>query len=206
MGIKVITAPVGEPIGRQDCQRHLRLDGAWDSPWVDHVEGELIEALLGAAREHAEAFTGLSLAPQTLELALDEFPASEVELPRGPVQSITSVTYIDEDGAAQTISSANWVLDDYNGTAWLLPADGFDWPATDGVVNAVKIRYVAGFSLPNDSPQVHRLPKSIRSALLLFLGHLYENRETSTVGVSVQEIPLGAMALLRPHRVSTGIA
>jgi uncharacterized phiE125 gp8 family phage protein len=206
MGIKVITPPTEEPIGRQACQRHLRLDGSFDSPWVDHPEGELIEGYLAAAREHAELYTELSLAPQTLELALDEFPSAEIQLPRGPVRSVESVSYVDEDGNAQTVDAANYVLDDYSGDAWLLPADGFDWPATGRFANAVKVRYIAGFSSPTESPQSYPLPKSIKTGLLLLMAHLYENREDSTAGVSVIEIPSGAKSFLRPLRKSTGIA
>jgi hypothetical protein len=38
------------------------------------------------------------------------------------------------------------------------------------------------------------------------MAHLYENREDSTAGVSVIEIPSGAKSFLRPLRKSTGIA
>jgi hypothetical protein len=41
---------------------------------------------------------------------------------------------------------------------------------------------------------------SIVSAVLLLLGHLFENREDVVAGVSVAELPLGARALLRPYR------
>jgi hypothetical protein len=34
----------------------------------------------------------------------------------------------------------------------------------------------------------------------MLLGHLYENRESTTVGVSVAETPLGFRELLRPYR------
>jgi uncharacterized phiE125 gp8 family phage protein len=205
MGIKVITPPTGEPIGRVDCQRHLRLDGCFDSPPYAHPEDALIEGYLGAAREFAELYTRRALATQTLELALDAFPSAAIELPGGTIQSITSVSYVDIDGTAQTIDTANFVLDDYSEPAWLLPADGFTWPSTQSVVNAVKVRFVAGYSIADDSPQTYPLPKSIRAALLLMLGHLYENREDTTAGVKVEQIPTGSLALLNPHRLSVGL-
>lgn len=201
MGIKVITEPIGEPVSRVDCQRHLRLDGAWDSPPFNHPEDGMILEWLAAAREGAEAFTQLTLAPKTLELALDRFPCSEIsaiELTRGPVQSVVSVKYIDAAGINQTIDPADYVLDEYSDAYWLLPADGFDWPSTEAFIDAVKIRYVAGYSLPGDSPQIHRLPKSIRSALLIFLEYLHKNRGGGDMPQAVQD-------MLWPHRVGLGV-
>jgi len=198
MGIKVITPPTGEPVTQLVCERHLERDGAYDSPPATQPDAELIAGMLSAAREHAEQFTSLSLAPQTLELALDRFPSNEIELTNGPVHSITSVTYIDADGNVQTVDELDYVLDDYSDSFWLLPADGFTWPSTQSFVNAVKIRYVAGYSLPDDSPQPFPLPKSIRSALLVALKKFYDFRDTS-------DFPEGAYNLLRPHRKHIGV-
>lgn len=198
MGIKVIVEPVAEPVSRVDCQRHLRLDGAWDSPPFDHPEDGMILDWLTAAREAAEGFTQLTLAPKTLELALDRFPCAAIELTRGPVQSVVSVTYIDTDGIEQTIDPSNYVLDEYSDAFWLLPADGYAWPSTEGFINAVKVRYIAGYSLPGDNPQVHRLPKPIRSALLVFIEFRHKNRGSA-------ETPPGFEASLWPHRVGLGV-
>ena len=58
------------------------------------------------------------------------------------------------------------------------------------------------------STMVHRgmvINSAIRAAILLTLGHLYENREDVVVGLSVAEMPLSAKALLRPHRVGVGL-
>lgn len=41
---------------------------------------------------------------------------------------------------------------------------------------------------------------SIRSAILLTIGHLFANRSAVAVGDSATEIPMGAQALLRPYR------
>jgi hypothetical protein len=41
---------------------------------------------------------------------------------------------------------------------------------------------------------------SIRSAILLTMGHLYANRSDVVVGAHVMELPQGARSLLRPYR------
>lgn len=48
-------------------------------------------------------------------------------------------------------------------------------------------------------------PRSLRAAILLVLGHLYENREDS-VEKALASIPNGADALMRPLRVRLGMA
>lgn len=46
---------------------------------------------------------------------------------------------------------------------------------------------------------------SIRAGILLILGRLYAHREDVVVGASATELPQGAEALLRPHRVDMGV-
>lgn len=46
---------------------------------------------------------------------------------------------------------------------------------------------------------------AVQAAILLTLGHLYANRENSVVGVSAQDLPMGAHSLLWPYRVGLGV-
>lgn len=45
----------------------------------------------------------------------------------------------------------------------------------------------------------------IRAAMLLTIGHLYENREEVVTGVSVTQLPMGTERLLRPYRIGMGV-
>ena len=201
---KLLTELDASPmISLADCRAHLRITGDDDSPTL-YPDDDLVLAMLGAAREWVEGYTGLALTPRTLELALDVFPASEIALFVAPVVAIESVKYY-IDGVQQTISSSNYVLDDYQQPGWLLPASGYTWPACDDVVNAVKIRYTAGYSAWDDSPQSLPLPKALRAAVLLILGSLYENRENTT-NVRVDAVPYGATSLCDMWRVRKGFA
>lgn len=56
---------------------------------------------------------------------------------------------------------------------------------------------------PEARPMV--INAAIQAAVLLILGHLYSNRENSLVGVSAQELPMGAHSLLWPYRVGLGV-
>jgi uncharacterized phiE125 gp8 family phage protein len=199
---KVLVQPTVEPITLEQARLHLRLD-AYDSP-PTHPDDTLIQALITASREWCEAFTGRSLAVKTLELALDCFPGVDpITLPGAPVHSISSFVYIDGDGVQQDL--AGYQFDTYTDPPRILPAVDTYWPATRSQMNALRIRYVAGFTLPEDSPDVEPLPKSLLAAMLLTLGHLYENREDTSIQ-ELSPIPMGAQALMRPWRLHTGLA
>lgn len=204
MGLIAITQPTEEPLTIEECRAHLRVQPyEVDSDGVGtHPDDSLIMAMQAAAREYCEAFTGLSLAHKTYELALDVFPSAEIEIPTIPVVEIVSVTYVDGNGVTQTINPADYTLDAYQRPSWLLPTINVNWPVAGEFVNAVKIRYLAGYGADSDSQP---LPYALRAAMLLILGHLYAHREDATEK-ALASIPTGADALMRPFRVRLGMA
>lgn len=54
-----------------------------------------------------------------------------------------------------------------------------------------------------DSPLVANT--EIQAAVLLTVGHLYNNREDVVIGAVVAELPRGALDFLRPYRVGLGV-
>lgn len=190
MSISLITGPATEPVTLAEAKLHLRVDIADDDA--------LITALIVAARIECENVLKRSLITQTWELVLDSFPSlyrpgppydypATIFLPMPPAQSVTSVTYIDAAGAAQTLASNQYVLDKDSEPARLVSAAGVDWPATNPLyINAVRVRYVAGFGVAASAvPEVIKLWIKIRAATA------YENREQiiAEPRVTVQEIP-----------------
>ena len=154
MGIKVIT-PASAVLTLAQLRLHVRVIGD------PHPDDSLLLENLAAAVQYSEHYTGRSIGVQTLELALDAFPAGPIELKQGPVVSIASIKYVDSAGVEQTLASSAYALDDYGLEQWAIPVDG--WRATGSVANAVKVRYVAG-----------NLPPAVQSALLLNVTLLYE--------------------------------
>ena len=63
------------------------------------------------------------------------------------MQSISSVTYLDADGATQTVAGSVYTLDnaDEHGRAWVLLQDGEEWPDVGDYGNAVTVTFVAGY-------------------------------------------------------------
>lgn len=217
MGTRIITPPAVEPITLADLRAHLGIEPyELDSSGAGtHPHDGMVMAMLGAAREYAENFTGRSIALKTYELALDAFPADgDIELANPPLVSIESVTYVTTDSSGdyieETVAAGDYTIDRHQtayGAGWLSPAVGSSWPTPSSVINAVKVRYRAGYQVPepdSSAEDAESLPFAIRAALLVMVDHLYENR--GAVGKNPNEMPFAAEALLRPLRVRLGMA
>lgn len=187
MSLTLVAAPAALPVLLSEVKDHLRLD-------TDQAdENKLALAYLRAAVDDAESFLGKALITQTWDLTLDCFPA-EILVPRPPLQSVTSVTYIDTAGAEQTLDPAGYQVSAASLPGRIRPAYGATWPATRAQMDAVTVRFVCGYGADWNA-----VPDAVRAALLLMTGDLYEHRETLVAGLAVK--PTGAAErLLWPHR------
>lgn len=181
-----------EAIDLSTAKLHLRVDAS--------DENTLISAIITAARENAEQYTGLAIVEQTYTLQLEKFPEEELSLNIWPVTAITSIQYIDPDGNTQTLSNSKYALNSYEGPSVVQPLE--PWPQTKVIYNAVTVTFTAGFttSSPNNFP----LPQSLVQAMLLMIGNLYENRE-SISAFENYERPMSATYLMMPHRINLGL-
>lgn len=192
--VHVATAPAAEPVTLVEAKLHLRVD-------IDE-DDDLIEALISAAREWTENYCRRSWVQRTLELRLDCFE-DEIRLPRGPVSSVTHVKYTDQDGNLATVDSARYQVDLYSIPPRIVPVLGAAWPVPKvGAINAVVVTYVAGFAPGAASPTdyTENVPKSVRAAMLLVIGHLYQNREQTT-GDALQTLPFNVKHLLAAYEI-----
>jgi len=184
--LTLVTAPAKEPITIADAKAHLNV--------MSDDDDTLIEVLITAAREHAEAITKRSFITQTFDYHVDVFRRC-IELPQLPLQSVTFVKYIDNNGIEQTVDTSIYSVDTNSEPGRIFLAYNQVWPISRAIPHAVTIEFVAGYG--DDENDV---PKSIIAAMKLVLGHLYENREESAP-FSIHKIPLGIDALLGPNRV-----
>jgi len=189
MALKLITPPATEPVSLAEVKTHLRVDITDDD--------DLITALVVAAREYCEAFQNRAYITQTWELTLDEFPETPLVIPKPPLQSVSSVKYIDYEGTETVFDAANYIVDTSSEPGRLTLAYGVTWPTvTLQRLNGVKITFTAGYG---DSAS--DVPQTVKQAILLLVGHWYENREASLVGSVSREIEFAVHALLWPERV-----
>jgi uncharacterized phiE125 gp8 family phage protein len=177
-GLRVITAPTVEPITLDEIRAQTRTD--WDA------EDDVLQAYAAAARSWVEEVTGRAIMTQTLEMTLDEFPCGEFDLPRAPVQSITSVKYKDMAGAEQTLASSTYLLDESRFVPRLALASGASWPSTDGTAGNVKVRFVAGYTTA---------PLPLKQAILMLAADWHRNRESPPENAAVDR-------LIAPYRTA----
>ena len=192
-GFALVTAPVAEPVSVIEAKAHLRV--------TDGAEDALISALITAARQSIEGRFGSlqrALMTQTWDWFLDGFPcgSAPMEVPLPPLQSVTSITYTDDAGAAQTWDASKYSVNTKSLIGLIAPAYGESYPSTRTIMNAVTVRFVAGFGAGSD------VPMPIKQAMLLQIGHMYENRETHILGVSVEVLPT-VKNLLSPYGITS---
>ena len=181
------TPPSAEPVSLAECKNHLRVDIAEDDTVITNM------AL--AARQQVENETRRQLIDASFTLVLPEFP-DVIELPRPPLDSVTSIKYYDSGGTLQTLAAAKYSVDTTGTVARVRPAYGESWPATRDVWNAVEIVYKAGYGAAASA-----VPEPLRMAILLLLGHWYEHREAVVIGTIASTLEMTVGALLGPYRV-----
>lgn len=169
----VVTQPEYEPVTLEEAKDHLEYTGT--------LKDRYIEGLIVTARRICESYTGLSFVTQERSINLDRFPWTNrgyLQIPYGPVQSITSVEYEDEDGnVVEMVENVGFYIDTKSSVARFYPLNesgerGY-WP-TDVLdrANIISINYVAGF----DDVSGVMLPPQIKTAILMLVAKLFENR------------------------------
>lgn len=181
--VRVVTAPQSEPLTVADVRARARIDAA--------AEELVIEAMIKEAREAAETYLHRALITQTRELALDCFPPV-IELPFPPIGAVSSVTYVDANGATQPLAATEYDVDAYSSPGRVAPKFGKSWPSVQPGMNRVLVRYTCGYG---DGDKV---PAAIKSGLYLLIGHKFENREAVNVGNIVTELPWGVKSFWDP--------
>lgn len=192
MALILITAPTVEPVSLAEARAHLRID-------IDD-DDTLISGLITAARSHLEGIARpkLAMINQTWDYIADSFPTGDTfEIRPYPLQSITSIKYTDDDGVEATFSAANYQVDTSRQPGRLRLKSTASWPSVVlREMNGLAIRFVAGYGATGAS-----VPMPLRQAILLLVGHWYENREPVLVtGMMASPLPMTVEALFRNWR------
>lgn len=200
MGLTVTVAPVNKPISLEEAKEHLRI------VTTDH-DDYINELILGFV-DMAEGYMNRAIVTQTLEYTLDSFP-DEIILPRAPVQSITSIQYVDTDGATQNFSDYQADLT-HQSMPRVKPSYGNSWPSTRDQYAAVTVTYIAGYGDgehgnggQGHSPHANfGIPHDIHYAAYMTVATWFEYREDVIVGAAVNALPETAKRLLDPYRIA----
>lgn len=194
MTIVVYAAPASEPLSVEEACAHIRDD----EPATNSVDEALVDILIASARAAAEHELHRYLITQTLDLYLDQFSCeSPYELRLPPLQSVTSIRYVDTDGATQTLATNQYLVDAVSAPARISPAYGCSWPSTRAQNNALIVRFVGGYGA------AAAVPACIKQWMLIRIKTLYENRDQIVVGTNGLVVipPSFVDSLLDPERV-----
>lgn len=169
--IETVTGPATEPLTLTEAKSYLRIDAS--------DEDALLATLISSATEHAELHLNRRLITQTIDLFVDCSDRGVLiglQLPIGPVQSITEVAGIDaDDGAEELLDPARYYQD---GDSLIF--------AESGAVERLRVRYQVGYGAGLD------VPSAIKTGLLIHVAALYEHR-------GVAALPEQSAKLYRPY-------
>ena len=169
-----------EPVTVAEVVERLRLL----PPTNDETE-YVIKPMITAAREYCESRAGYAFIPQEITAYPDteDLQAGIFYLPRPPVITVSTVKTYGTDGTETALSNCQ---SDQDGRFFI--ADSVDLSALRAV-NPIAITYSAG---------TQACPEAARQAILLLVGHWYQNRESVQTGaVTAVEIAQTTDALLK---------
>lgn len=157
---RVVTAATSEPVTTAEAKRRLHVDFADDDADID--------LLIKSARDHIEKYCNVRFASQTVEMKCDGFCDLE-RLPEAPVSSVTSIKYIDSDGAEQTVAATVYELRADGLEAAIITKYGQQWPPIQ-LGSRITVTAVVGYT---------EAPAAVKHAALLWIADAYENRENA---------------------------
>lgn len=188
MGLSLVTGPTAEPVTLAEAKAHLRVSIADDDG--------LIAGYILAARRYAEGYTRRSFCTQTWNYTLDhdwpwmcvdEYYKRRIMLPLPPLQSVSSITYVDTDGATQTLASDQYVVRTDETSGIIEEAYNVTWPVVRCQSAAMTVQFVAGWA---------QVPDEIRTAIMLHVEMLHDRNPQDR-----ETLEMARDALLDPYRV-----
>lgn len=153
---------------------------------IEHDDDDdLIARLIAVARDYVEKYCGTPLAERTVVLKCDGF-ADFARLPEAPVQSVSSIVFVDGAGANQTVGAEFYELRADDLEASINLNFGKSWPSIQRG-SRVLVTADVGYLDP---------PPAVLHAMLMLISHWYANREAVVDGSSMTEVPIGVESLL----------
>jgi hypothetical protein len=196
--VSIITPPASFGVTAADMQAYLNL-----SPGQDD---DLLDAFIEAAYDAVRQYCKRSILTETLEMRMDGFPGYDearelalgpgvhvvsvpwltnrdgrvIDLPFGPVASITSINTFGRDNVEATFDAANYEAD----ASRVYLNESATWPVDLRNRDAVAVRYVSGEASP---------PKALIHSIKVHVAAMYECREGC-------DMPAACKSILGPYR------
>lgn len=159
------TGPTKAAVTVAEAKAHLRV--------TDNASDDLIADYIATATEEAEQYLFRGLLTQTWKAVFDHF-ANELPLPMAaPLQSITSVTYYDQDGTQQTLATTYYDTDTLSRPGKVVLKPDQTWPSVQSERRngRVEVIYVVGWT----SPEL--VPEKIKQGIRQYVAYLDLDRD-----------------------------
>lgn len=206
--LRVVAPPATEPITLAEATQHIRIDQDYDN--------DLVQGLITTARMLVEQWTARALITQTLQWTMSQSVPSgalpllpmpllvlpivltapqvinkPLELPRSPVQAITSVTWTDTDGTQYPLTAgADYMVD----TALDPGRLRLTWLTMPRYLENIQVTFTAGYGDAESA-----VPAPLVSAIKLLVAWLYEHRGDNPE--TAAEPPRAVEYLIAPYRL-----
>lgn len=193
--VTVSVPPASEPISLSEMKAHLRI--------TDNDENAYISSVISAVSEESQAIVGRQWVTATRVWRLDDFPRFRrwpLEVPFAPLQSVSSITYIDVSGDEQTWDADDYDVDTSSEPGRIKPTFGETYPLTLlDTMGAVTVTFVCGYGSAAD------VPANKKAMLKLWAAHLFEQRDPVITGTIATTIPMGLQSLIESDRLNVPI-
>lgn len=179
MALKLATPPSTDPVTLAEAKAHLNVNFTDDDA--------LIADYIRSAHMAIVYNNGHALSPTSWDLVYDGWPTGNtpegfIQLPIGPVISVDGVYYVDPTTEMETLlANSEYEVDTYGFLGGIQPVSA-GWPAVFSTINAVRIRFTAGY--PDfGSPLESGVPAGLKHAVLLLVRDMYDFRSATIAGV-----------------------
>lgn len=183
MDIELVTAPQDaaplDIITVAQQRSHMRIASTTRDADIEDAIRDAVAQLHGIGGELRR-----SVMPCQWALYLHEFPDDytiPIEIPLPPLKSVDSITYLDQSGTTQTVSSSVYTVTKSDPAGLVYLVRGQSWPAILDHPRAIKITFTAGYDWTSSAGMSHPHVRQIRRAVKVLAAHLYENAEATII-------------------------
>lgn len=183
-----MTDAASEPLTASEAKLHCRVDTS--------DEDALFTRFIAAARKLVEKNLRRQLITATWTLTLDDWPSDGIRIEVCPLIAVSSITYLDTNGTQQTLASSIYRVDTRSEPGRITLEWGESMPALRGVENQITVTFTAGYGSSSSD-----VPETIKTAMLMLIGHWYDNRNAVNVG-TMNDVPMAVKAWMAAEQWS----
>lgn len=188
----LVTPPADPPVTVDECKSHIRVTHSSDDTLIGIYRDAAVARLDGRA-----GLLNRCMVTQSWRQDFGCWPDDRILRLPFPNVSAATLKYFDESNVEQTVGAGNYDLYDDARGSFLKLKDAYGYPAAySDRLDRIRATLTAGYGTASS------VPKALKQAILLLVGHYYENREFVAIGtgIDVREIPETVAALIANYR------